>query len=508
MSRLQIPMSLVLCLVGVTAAFAQSPKRADWTAGGQNLRNTRHQAAEHELRRQNVSGLQPKWVFSAAGDISATPAVSEGALYVPDWGGRLWKLDEATGGVLWSRSVGEYTGLPGAVSRVTPALAGNRLVIGSQQGGYLIAVDTRTGDLLWKTKVDPHPASIITQSPIIFGERVYVGVSSTEEGLATVPGYVCCSFRGSVVSVDLETGELLWQSYMVPEGYSGGSVWSNTLVVDTKRNSLYVTTGNNYEVPEEVALCALTTPLALVDGCMAPDNYIDAFVALDLDTGGVKWGRRLAGFDAWTYACLIQVGWCPDPQGEDFDFAQGAMLFTVKGKGRPRELLVAGQKSGIVWALEPSTGQIVWSQLVGPGGALGGIMWGSATDGERVYVANANGVQESHTLVSGEQITWGSWSALDAETGEILWQTADPRQHKASGAVTVANGVVYAGSMDDEGHMYAMDALTGAILWDFASGGAVNSGAAVVNGTVYWGNGYARYGAGTPGRKLFAFSVK
>ncbi len=505
-SQFRSGMTLLLCLMGLTAS-SSSPKRAEWTVAGGDLHNTRNQPAEHRLRPQNVSGLTPRWVLTTAGDVSATPAVVDGAVYVPDWGGRLWKLDEKTGQVLWSRSVSEYTGLAGTVSRVTPAVVGERLIIGTQRGGYLIALDKNTGDLLWKTQVDPHPATIITQSPIVFGDRVYVGVSSSEEGFTLDPNYVCCTFRGSVVSVDLETGELLWQSYMVPEGYSGGAVWSNTLVVDTKRNSLYVTTGNNYEVPESVKACVAAAPIEHADACMAPDNYIDAFVSLDLDTGAIKWGRRLAGYDAWTYSCVLQVGWCPSPSGEDFDFGQGAMLYTVNGKGGPRDLIAAGQKSGIFWALDPDTGAVVWSRLVGPGGAGGGMMWGSATDGKRIYLANTNKFHEPHTLVSGEEISWGSWAALDAETGEILWQVADPLHSTPMGAVTVANGVVYAGSVDAQGHMYALDARTGEFLWNFASGGSVNSGAAIVNGTVYWGSGYGRFGVGTSNNKLYAFSV-
>jgi polyvinyl alcohol dehydrogenase (cytochrome) len=497
-------MSLLLCLIGLTPAFGAGVRGAQWSFAGQDLHNTRHQAAEHRLGPDNVAGLTPRWVFTAAGDISATPAVVAGSVYVPDWGGRLWKLDEKTGAVIWSRSLSEYTGVAGSLSRVTPAVVGDRLILGTLSGDVM-AVDKNTGELLWKTEVDSHFAAVITQSPVVFGGRVYVGISSIEEGFATDPQYVCCTFRGSVVSLDLETGELLWRTYMVPEGYSGGAVWSNTLVVDLKRNSLYVTTGNNYEVPEEVAECAASVPLEEADACLAPDDYIDAFVALDLTTGAVKWGRRLAGFDAWTYACVIQVGWCPDPHGEDFDFAQGAMLFTVEVDGQRRDLIGAGQKSGIFFTLEPDTGEVVWSRLVGPGGPFGGMMWGSATDGKRIYVANANGTNQSHTLISGEQIHWGSWSALDATTGDIVWQKAAPLQSSPTGAVTVANGVVYAGTMDPAGHMYALDARSGSILWSFASGGSINSGAAVVDGTVFWGTGYVRTG-GTAGRKLYALS--
>jgi polyvinyl alcohol dehydrogenase (cytochrome) len=246
------------------------------------------------------------------------------------------------------------------------------------------------------------------------------------------------------------------------------------------------------------------------ESCVSPANRIDAFVAMDLRTGAIKWSRRLQGFDAWTFVCNFVppgVTWCPSPMGPDYDFGQGAMLFSVKINGRKRDLLAAGQKSGVVWALDPDTGDVVWSRLVGPGGALGGIMWGSATDGERIYVANSNWEHKPHTLVSGQQISGGSWSALDAATGAILWQTADPQGASDMGAVTVANGVVYAGSMDPQGHVYAMDARTGSVLWNYAAGGSVNAGAAVVGGTVFWGSGYSRGNMGTASGKLHAFSV-
>jgi polyvinyl alcohol dehydrogenase (cytochrome) len=495
----------VLWCLAVVMACGGDVKKAEWSVAGQNLSNTRHQDAESRLNVGNVSGLAPRWSFTAGGDISATAAVESGAVYFPDWSGKLWKLEAGSGRVLWSRSISDYTGVPDSVSRTTPAVVGNRLILGSQEGGYLLALDKHSGALLWKTRLDPHPAAVITQSPIVFGEHVYVGVSSMEESFTADPSYVCCSFRGSVVSVSLETGALEWKTHMVPEGYSGGAVWSNTLVVDTKRHSLYVTTGNNYEVPAPVKDCLESNPPESAESCLAPDDYIDAFVALDLDTGAIKWGRRLQGFDAWNFACSLEPqDWCPSPVGPDYDFGQGVMLFTA-GK---RDLIGAGQKSGIFWALDPDTGAVVWSTLVGPGGSSGGIMWGSATDGTRLYVGNANWNHQPQTLVSGEQIAWGAWSALDPATGAILWQTSDPGHSLAMGPLTVANGVVYAGSMDAQGHMYALDAGSGKILWSHETGGSVNAGAAVVDGSVYWGSGYGRFGMGTPNNKFFAFSLK
>jgi len=157
------------------------------------------------------------------------------------------------------------------------------------------------------------------------------------------------------------------------------------------------------------------------------------------------------------------------------------------------------------WALKPDTGEVLWSTQVGPGGGTGGIQWGTATDGRRIYAAISNSNAAFYTLVpGGQQINWGSWSGLDVRSGKLLWQTADPTSGAIdSGAVSVANGVLYAGSQS--GSMYALDAATGNILWSFASGGTVIDGPAIVDGVVYWGSGYSNPGTGN--NKLYAFSL-
>jgi polyvinyl alcohol dehydrogenase (cytochrome) len=166
-----------------------------------------------------------------------------------------------------------------------------------------------------------------------------------------------------------------------------------------------------------------------------------------------------------------------------------------------------GQKSGIYWALNPDNGNIVWSTLVGPGSSLGGIEWGTATDGRRIYVAIANRFHLPYALVpSGQQITWGSWSALDVATGNILWQTADPTAGTIdTGSVSVANGVMYAGSYS--GQMYALDITSGKILWNFASGGTVIDGPSIVDGALYWGSGYRNIPPGIGNNKVYAFTL-
>src|SRR5260370_39847710 len=162
---------------------------------------------------------------------------------------------------------------------------------------------------------------------------------------------------------------------------------------------------------------------------------------------------------------------------------------------------------GIFWAVKPDNGDVLWSTPVGPGGSLGGIEWGTATDGRRIYVAIANNSHLPYTLVpSGQTINWGSWSAVDVDTGKIVWQIADPTAGAIDlGSLSVANGVMYAGS--DAGHMYALDAGTGKILWSFASGGSVIDGPSIVDSVLYWGSGYGRILPGKGNNKVFAFTL-
>ncbi|GAC1534580.1 MAG: hypothetical protein NVS2B17_03810 [Candidatus Velthaea sp.] len=354
---------------------------------------------------------------------------------------------------------------------------------------------------------------MITQSPVVYGGRIYVGVSSNEEVLALQPTFACCSFRGSMVALDAHTGKLLWKTYTVPMGFSGGSIWGSTAAIDEKRGLLFMATGNNYTVPAAVTDCQrrATDPAA----CLPPDDRVDSIMALELATGTVRWSHRLTGADAWIAPCAFAVpglGGCPDPEGADEDFGSGPNVFTrATAQGR-RDVVGAGQKNGIYSTLDADTGAIVWQTGVGPGGLAGGIQWGSATDGDRVYIADANSYHRRYTLASGERTTGGAWSALDAATGRILWQTADPKRGLDIGPTTVSNGVMYAGSMEAQASMYALDASNGRVLWSFDSGGSVASGPAIANGTVYWGSGYVHGNVAGPktgsgNRALYAFSL-
>jgi len=491
----------------------------NWLTAGNDRQNTRYQKSESKIGVDNAADLAVKWVYETGGDVSATPAVDGETVYVPDWAGNLFAIDRNTGLARWVVSIPAVTGVPGDKARATPAITEDKLIIGTQGpfggGGLVLAFNKFTGELIWATTADSHPAAVITQSATVFDGRVYVGVSSQEELFAAfVPGYSCCSFRGSMLALDLETGAILWKTYMAPEGYSGSAVWGSSPAIDTKRGQLYIATGNNYSVPPDVLACvaAAGDDSGAAAACLPADNHFDTILALDLKTGAINWATRAIPYDAWNADCIPFFGDgsnCPSPAGPAYDFAQAPALFKVQpgGKGKPYDLVGVGQKSGQYWALDPATGQVIWVTQAGPGGMAGGLQWGSAVDGQRVFTANANSEAASWTLPSGASTTAGIWSGLDAATGQVLWQTSPTNGGSTSGPVTTANGVVFGCSLDPAGHMVALNAATGAVLWDFASGGSCLSGAAISNGMLFWGSGYSNLNLGTPNNQLYAFGL-
>ena len=527
--NVSLPMTASIGVLLLASALT-AQGQAQWPIAGRNLNNSRNQPEEHLITRYNAHTLSPKWVFTTSNNVSATPTVYKDAVYFPDGGGNLYAVNKETGTLIWSHQISDYDGVTGSVSRVSPAIdiADHQLIIGDNVingsggasrvnrpamlnpadmktvGASVIAVDQDTGLLRWITKVEKHPAAIITGSPVVSDGVVYIGVSSAEEGLAATKfkSYPCCSFRGSVVALNAKTGKMLWQTFTVPDnggapgGYSGAAVWQPP-AIDTNRGTLYVGTGDNYTAPLDVEACQNNFPDS---DCTALDDYFDSVLALDLKTGQIKWARKERNFDTWTVACVtrkVPNKNCEVPASPDFDFGGS-------GPNLVGNIVGFGQKSGIYWALDPDSGDLVWATQVGPGSDLGGIEWGTAADANRIYVAISDADQIEYTLVpSKRKITWGSWSALDVATGKILWQTADPTKGTFDiGSVSVANGVLYAPSLS--GQMYALNTLNGKIVWRFASGGSVIDGPSIVNGVLYWGSGYD---IGTGNNKVYAFTL-
>jgi polyvinyl alcohol dehydrogenase (cytochrome) len=544
-------------LMTITAARAHDDDQpSEWTRGGQNLKNWRNQD-ETKISPHNAAKLKTKWVFTTGGDVSATPAVADGVVYFPDFAGNFYAVDARTGRQLWHHQLADWTGVAGDFARNDPTVHKNMVILGDQagnnafwngskfvgDGAKVIAVDANTGKKIWVTQVDPFPTTMVTSSPVVYNDVVYVGIASAEENAASVVGTPCCVSRGSMVALDVHTGKKIWQTYMVPDNggvkgfYSGGGIWDSTPVIDPKRNSVYVGTGNNYSVPITVESCFAQNNNN--PNCTDPKDFFDSIVALDLDTGKIKWAHRAMFYDAWNVNCIeiitppstIAPGPgpnCPVPPGPDFDFGgNGPNLFSIaSGHDRDdrRDVLGIGEKSGIYWAVDPKDGSIIWKTQVGPGSSLGGIEWGTAFDGKRIYVPIANLYGIPYALQpSGGEINGGSWAALDPATGKFLWQTSVPGNCSSVipnvtpgcmglGPASVANGVVFAASMDlnpAAPTMFALDAATGKILWSFVAGSSVIAGPAIAGNSIYWGSGYGHFGPtlGTPNNKLFAFSI-
>jgi polyvinyl alcohol dehydrogenase (cytochrome) len=249
--------------------------------------------------------------------------------------------------------------------------------------------------------------------------------------------------------------------------------------------------------------------------CTSPRDFFDSLVALNLETGAILWGHKVEGWDAFTIACLLREGgFCPTGRSKDFDFGGGGPnLFTALGT----RLVGDGQKSGIYWVFNAATGKIAWETLVGPGTELGGIEWGTAYDGSRIYVPEADPPIQAppieYKLAGGEGVAGGSWAALNPNTGAFDWQVPTPGGASALGPPSAADGVVFVGGMaSTEANMFALEAATGRQLWSYRAEGSVNAGPAIVGGVVYWGSGYARFGSAEPtwttSHKLYAFSIE
>ena len=486
-----------------------------WSPGQDNARFQPDDAAR--LSTSQVRGLKLKWAFGFDGDATAfaPPTVLDGQVFIGSAGGLVHAMRAENGCLQW---VFQANG-PVRSSIEAVALGRQHVLLFGDMTGWFYSVQAETGKLLWKVHVDEHDSTRLTGGPLAHGGTVFVPVSSWEETRSADATYPCCTFRGSVVALRIRDGKQLWKTWMtdVPierglnsrgtmeYGPSGVGVWSAP-TLDTKRNLLYIGTGDNYSAP-------------------ATDTS-DAVIALDLATGHIVWSRQLTARDVFNGNCASS----PDGCGPDFDFGSSPIL-THAPNGR--ELLLAGQKSGIVWALDPANkGEVVWQARVGKGGTNGGVQWGMASDGLHVFatVSDVRRMRQSDpTDPRRNQVdptVGGGLTALRVVDGSQDWHVAQaPCEEGAPsgcspsqpGAVTEIPGVVFTTSTD--GHLRAHSAEDGELLWDFntmrdfetvngakAHGGSIDGpGAVVVNGMVFITSGYPRNG-GVPGNVLLAFA--
>jgi polyvinyl alcohol dehydrogenase (cytochrome) len=511
--------------MAIAAGFAAA---ADWPMASHDPTGGHFQPSETAIGAANVGRLAPRWTLGVAGSVNATPAVVNGAVYFPDSGGKFWKVDAKNGKVIWSVSVPELAGTDKAFSRTSPAYADGMVFIGANPGAQLIAVDADTGRKNWMTQLDAHPFALLSSSPVGVGSRVYMPVSSSEQTAAAMPGYACCTFRGSLVALDAHSGRIVWKTYTMPDnggkpgGFSGGAALAIP-AVDVENGIIYFATDHQYTQPDAVVDCLTVEPDDWNPACWPRDARFNSLIALDLGTGQPKWSFFGSGAQVYRLACgRLPRSWqalarfyagggaarvCP-PAGDflDWSFATGSPhLFRIG----TREVVGIGEKSGIYWAFDAVTGDEVWHTLIGPYSEPGGVTWGAADDGRRIYVTLTNADHTPYRLASGKITEGGFWTALDPETGQIVWQTAEPQGALVYAAPVVANGVLFVASLAAKGdQMYALDPATGSILWRFAAGGSVGAHPAVADGAVFWGSGFpALFPGSAPSHKVYAFSI-
>ena len=405
--------SAARCPTKIREVRLTNAPRVSTTYGVTNNGNRAQTAEETGLTRDQMKDLEVAWVaaFPQTPTMRSQPVIVGDTLFIAATdAGRLYALDTNSGCVKWLY-VSEMT-LRSSLSFAEATPTSPAAIIMGDAAGFVHAVDARTGKKLWVSEARLNEYNRITGAPVVHDGKVFAPVSAIEVNYAGQDDYECCKGQGAVVTFDLATGKKLWTgTTMEPAqptrlgrtgtqqwGPSGAIIWS-TPIVDPKRNQIYAGTGENVSWP-------------------ATDTS-DAIIAYDINTGERRWVFQATKADIWNYACGRRAANCDWPgeyHSPDHDF--GAISMLIKRQDGS-ELVIAGQKSGVVWALNPDNGQLVWSNKVGRGSANGGVHWGMAFDGTRVFVPNNDSNRPSGP---GENPAWGPGiNALNAMTGEIEW---------------------------------------------------------------------------------------
>ncbi len=480
-----------------------------WNGWGHDVGNSRFQP-QPGFTASDIPKLKVKWVFAYPGPlVGSQPTVVGGRVFVATTTGLVYSLNARTGCTYWTFQADSEIRSALSVGEVHTSTSPKVAVFGADlMKANAYAIDADTGKLFWKTKIDPHPLARITGSPVYYHNRLYVPTSSQEEGFGAMSNYSCCTARGSVVALNASTGKILWTSYPIRQkpkpfkktstgvqmyGPAGGSIWSAP-TIDPKRHVIYVGTGDSFTD--------------------VPTDATDAIVAMEMDSGHIKWIFQATKHDNYLFGCSVPgKGICPNPVGPDYDFGSSPILHTEPGG---KQVLLAGQKSGIVYELDPDNGKLLWKKQVGPGSMGGGVVWAITANADSVFVPIAN--QSDSSL-----------SALKISDGATIWHDPAPKGDCAwgkqgcsgaeSAAISLIPGAVFSGAAD--GRLRAYSTKDGSVLWEFdtaaktynavngvpAHGGTLGTeGPTIANGMLYVNSGEGRF-TGHRGNALIAFSV-
>lgn len=489
---------------------------ANWNGWGNGLSNPRFQSAQGtRIAADNIAELELAWAFGLdnASVARAQPTVINNVMFMGSTTGTVYAMDLASGCAYWTWDAPQE--VRAGITVVASAQHGTVAVV-ADVSNHLHALTADAGALVWSSPVDPHPFARSTGSPVVYGDRIFVPVSSAEVAAAGRPDHHCCTFRGNVAAFDLNSGEKLWHTYIMDEAVkvgvnsagnpvmapSGAPIWQAPSI-DPERGVVYAGSGQNYTRP-------------------ASDSS-DAVIAFDMQSGDIRWMHQTMGDDAFTMACAMGGNHpnCPSA-GPDVDIGAPIVTTTLSNG---QDIVVAGTKGAVVVGLDPDRqGELLWSTRVGRGGALGGVHWGMSFHGDTLYVpvSDRGGVNDAAT------VRQPGLHAIDMKTGEVLWYAPVPERcadgvqacmDAYSGPVTSTDGLIIASSLS--GYLFAHDAQTGKLVWEYntvqdystvngiaARGGAIDATGPVLSGDyMIVSSGYATFSQ-MPGNAVLVFRLK
>jgi polyvinyl alcohol dehydrogenase (cytochrome) len=406
---------------------------------------------------------------------------------------------------------------------------GQKIVMVGDMGGFVHALDAKTGRKLWETDVKFFQNQMVTSTPVLYKDRVFAPISQYELASAASDAYVCCKARGGITAIDAKTGKKIWAQATMPEakplkdrgdgqfiwGPSGAPIW-NSASLDVKRNRLYVGTGEANSGPAH------------------PNT--DALMSFDLDTGKILWSHQATSDDVYNSGCFPGRETNKNCSGptvyRDVDFGASTILATAPNG---KDLVLGGQKSGSMWAMNPDNGEVVWRTALGHGTAMGGIHWGIAADSTHVYAPISNTGRPVPTDPAYDQnlikpglfalnlndgsIAWSFYTKADCEGDRRTRMPQCARLFGLSGAPTVIGDYVVSGGLD--GMLYVLDKKTGALKWKYdtaqkyqgvngveGNGGSIDAASIIAtDGLLIMNSGYGMFGQ-APGNVMIAFRPK
>ncbi|MEW5977404.1 MAG: PQQ-dependent dehydrogenase, methanol/ethanol family [Acidobacteriota bacterium] len=524
-------MKKVFCLILLTGLPIQAevlyedlliPPADNWLSYSGDLTGQRYSLLK-QINTTNAGSLVPQWVYHVKDSkrLQATPLVVDGVMYISHTN-EVYALDAATGRELWHYKYSQakrHDGNRGV------AVLGDRVFFVSSDA-HLLALHAKTGALLWDREYgghDQNPQLLATLAPLAINGKVIVGVSGGD-----------CGIRGFVDAFDAESGRHLWRFYTIPgPGEPGFETWGGH-PVEISGGATWMT--GTYDAGQNLLLWTVGNPGPDFNGDLRPgDNlYSDSVVALDADTGKLKWYYQFTPHDT-----------------HDWDAQEFPVLIDGQFQGKPRKLLVQANRNGFFYVLDRTNGQVLlakpfvkkmnWAKGILPNGRPDLIADRDPTPAGNLTCPGVKGATNWFSpsynpdtglfyVVSIEQCDIYTTSArpfkpgecydgtgaepdpaepgqfflraIDVQTGDIRWEI--PMIEKDTmepwpGTVSTAGGLVFFG--DNEGYLAAADASTGKVLWHFNTGQIITA-----SPMTYRVNG-KQFVALASGTDIFAFGL-